>query len=183
MQAKIKNTIIFGLLIIVVVSCGIFMNYKLDLLMQQSGDILAANYPENLINNEAAPRGENKFTAESSAAEAKNKIQSPAKPVNNHLDSSRAGSKNLINDVQKKVGQPVEKLDIIKASVIIMSKLSAEDISYLTKVAMKDSYTQEDYQHSQEILLKKLSAEDIDTLKKLGEKYGKDLKILYTNVK
>ena len=170
---------ITGLFIVVLVSCGLYLNYKLDVLLQPPGSFLAGNYPGNLTGNEAVLQGENGITKRRGPAAAKAGIKSEAKPDNTQLDSNE----NLVNDVQNKVGQPVDKIDLLKASMIIMRKLSAEEISYLSKVAMKDAYSQEDYQQSQEILLNKLSAEDINALKKLGKKYGKDFEILNPNGK
>lgn len=180
---KVRNIIIIGMFIIVIVSCGIFINYELDILLQQPGRIMTGNNALNLADNEAVLQGENGITGRTNQTSAKADVQYKANIDNTMLDSSSAGNKSLVNDLQIKAGQPIDKIDVLKASVILMRKLSAEDISYLSSVALKDSYSQEDYQQSQEILLNKLSVEDINTLKTLGRKYGNELIILNSNAK
>lgn len=102
-------------------------------------------------------------------------------PVYNQ-ESDQSKSDHVIPvDLQEKVGQPIAKLDLLKGSIILMQKLSPEEIKYLSQVAKKDSYTPEEYARSKEILMNKLDNEDINMLKKIGKKYGSDLKILDQN--
>jgi len=185
MKPKAKITLMIGLFIIILVSSGIYLNNKLDPLLQQPGgfwlgqDVIGSNDSDT----SSSVDQESESTEGNEKAGVKAGVQSAAKSNNSQLNSSRTGNESLVTDLQKKVGQPIEKIDLLKASMILMRKLSAEDISYLSKVAMQNSYSQEDYQHSQEILVNRLSADDINTLKKLGEKYGKDLKILNPDAK
>ena len=186
MKPKARITIIIGLFIIILVSSGMYLNNKLDHLLQLPGIAWLGQDATGSINSESklpSVHQESGITEESGKSGIKAGVQSAAKSNHSQLDLSSTGNESLVTDLQNKVGQPIEKIDMLKASMILMRKLSAEDISYLSKVAMMNSYNQEDYQHSQEILLNKLSTEDINTLKKLGRKYGKELNILDPNVK
>lgn len=182
MKYKPGLMIIIGVFIIVMVSAGIYLNKQLSHLSQSGISLLDQDKggsdcatelletPEDISQsvqdngNSAAKAGSSKVSQNSPQAY-----------------TGQTSNENLVTHVQKKIGQPIEKKDVLIAGLILMRKLSTEDISYLSKVAMKDSYSQEDYRKSQEILLQKLSADDIAALKKLGRKYGSEVKILNQN--
>ncbi|MEN6327327.1 MAG: hypothetical protein ABFD18_14140 [Syntrophomonas sp.] len=186
MKSKPKLIILMGVFISLLVSTGIYMNYRLDHFLNQSGMLLqnkdsgASAYSETEL--PAVPQEKRGFAKESGNFATKTGTLSETNN-NPQLDANKPANETLVTHVQKKIGQPIEKKDLLTAGVILMRKLSAKDISYLSKVAMKDSYSQEDYRESQKILLKRLSPNDINTLKKLGKKYGSELKILNTNTK
>jgi hypothetical protein len=184
MRNKPKILVMAGALIIVLVSAGIHISnqvshfpnqFGISLLDQDKGaPVLGVTKLLEAIEGESGSLQSNQ---DSNAKTGSLKVSE----TNPQADTSQNGNENLINHVQNKIGQPIAKKDVLIAGLILMRKLSAEDISYLSRVAMKDSYSQEDYRKSQEILLKKLSADDINTLKKLGKKYGSEVKILSQN--
>ncbi|MEN6463197.1 MAG: hypothetical protein ABFC94_17745 [Syntrophomonas sp.] len=186
MKSKPKLIIMIGVFISLLVSTGIYMNYRLDHFLDQSGMLLqnkdsgTSTYSDTKL--PIAPQDKSGFTKESGNITVKTGATSETNN-NPQLDSNKPANETLVTHVQKKIGQPIEKKDLLTAGVILMRKLSAKDISYLSKVAMKDSYSQEDYRESQKILLKRLSPNDVNTLKKLGKKYGSELKILNPNTK
>jgi len=154
--------------------------------LNQSGSLLLGK--DDGISNSTTNLSEysldqNGITKKNGKLAAQTGSQSTTNQNNSQLDPSKACNAILAAEAEKKIGQPIEKIDVLKAGVILMRKLSTEDISYLSKVARKGSYSQEEYQHSQEILLSSLSVEDINALKKLGKKYGSELKILNPNAK
>lgn len=185
MKFKAKLGIVIGCCIIIVLSSGIYLNYKLDNLLQQSGSLLLG---QDIISsgdssNIASAEQESKTAEKSGKAGVKTSLQTETSANQSQLNLSVADKQNLVSDIEDKVGQPIAKIDLLKVSIIAMRNLSAEDISYLSKMALQKSYSQEDYQQSREILIENLSAEDINTIQQIGKKYGKELNILYTNTK
>lgn len=177
MKNKPKLLVITGLLTIVLFGAGIYINHQLSQLSNLSG--LSLLDPNS---------GETDYSKTGSSTSSEGKIESIEGYENLETGSSKVSqntskvtsqvqNKNLVSHVQEKIGRPIAKKDILTAGIIIMRKLNAEDISYLSKVAMKDSYSQEDYRRAREILANKLSADDINTLNKLCGKYGSKITI------
>lgn len=167
---------ISGIPILLLVSSGIFINYKMNHLLNQSGSLLLGKDRDTFTNSQttvpAAPQDESGIAKENVKLPSKSGAKSAANHSNPQLESISSSKGIKVSDIEKRIGQPIEKQDILKAGLILMRKFSAEDIRYLKKVAMQDSCSREEYQRSQEIILNRLSVEDINTLKKLGENTG-----------
>jgi hypothetical protein len=166
---KRRILIILGFIVVGLAGTGIYLNYQLDHLLNQPGVLSAL---EN--DTTSAPDGNQAGVGSNTASPGGSGSQAGVSQPN----SGSSVQKDLVSDIENKVGQPVAKQDLLKAGVILMRRLNAEDIRYLKNVALQGSYSPEEYRHAQEILLDRLSGEDINALKKLGAKYGNDLKIL-----
>jgi hypothetical protein len=181
---KPKLIVIVGVFIIFILGAGIYLNYQLTHTLNQSDRVLQ-NKNSRISSSQTrlsnASQIKSGFDKISGILEAKTDTPSQSNHNNVQLNLNRPANETLVTHVQNKIGQNIEKKDILMAGLILMRKLNKEDISYLSKVAMKDSYSQEDYRKSQEILLNKLSTNEINVLKKLGKKYGSELKILDLN--
>ncbi|MDD4627394.1 MAG: hypothetical protein PHP87_10000 [Syntrophomonas sp.] len=135
---------------------------------------------------------ENKTTASNNSNTSKRTQPSPSKPGDNSggnshdNDSSSPPPSNntqqIISDVQEQIEKPLEKKDLLKAGMLILQKLSWEEINFLYSVGTKEQRSVEEQKQTREILLKKLDAEEIAVLRELGTKYGKKLNILDPNV-
>lgn len=181
-----RKSVIFiaGVFIILLVSSGIFVNDKMNLLLSQSSGLLPLDDRDFTNSKTTLPANspdESGMVTET--LPSKSEAQSALNHGNSQLDASSSSNEIKVSEIETRIGQPIARQDVIKAGFILMRKLSAEDIRYLKNVAMQDSCSREEYQRSQEILLDKLSTEDINTLKKLGKKYGSELKILTPNSK
>lgn len=87
----------------------------------------------------------------------------------------------ILTAIQGQIGQPIEKMDILKAGAIILRKLSAKEINFLFSMSNKKS-TKEELKKAREILFSKLDEDELNSLRALGQKYGKPLKILDGNI-
>lgn len=163
-------------LAVVLLSSGIYYYRELDSFMKipdvfnqkQSAGISAAN---KQIGKDAQESPVSQSGQSTAAGQSRSKSGETA------TDAGKAVESNLTADLEQKAGRPISKIDILKSSLILIRKLSPEDIQYLRQAAQKDKYTSEDYQRSREIL-KKLSPEDISMLQEIGKKYGKDLSFM-----
>jgi hypothetical protein len=80
--------------------------------------------------------------------------------------------------VEQKLGQPVDKKDLVKAGMIVMRKLTWDEITFLYNAGNKPKQSPEELRQAREILKAKLTAEELATLMELGGKYGQSLKFL-----
>lgn len=184
MQRIQKIFIIIGLFIIILISVGICLNTYINhilLTLKQSSISLPDEGGKNYLEAEAD------FPVEAGKECPMNETASADLEIDNSnypgIDMGYSEKEAIVNDVQQKINRPIEKTDLIKAGVIILRKLNAEEINYLYKLGQKDSFNRKEYLQARGILLKKLSAEDINTLRELGQKYGKELNILKTDTR
>ena len=109
-------------------------------------------------------------------------------PAKNDLLENSTGADgcfadNITGAVQQKLDRPLDKKDLLQAGMVILRKLSSEEISYIYNIGIQDHYAREELWHIREILLAKLSPGDIRTLKEIGAKYGKQLRILDADIR
>lgn len=163
-------------LMIMLISSGVYYSRELDLgeklpaliFEKQTAGISAA------ISKTNADQPENQESkSRQTLSDNENQQKSGSTPIN----PGKSNDANLETELEQKAGQPIAKMDILKVSLVLIRKLSPEDIQYLRQAAQKDAYTREDYERSREII-NKLSVEDISMLKEIGKKYGKDLKFI-----
>lgn len=187
MKYKPKIIFIVGVFVILLVSSGILTNYKMNQFQDSSGSPLPGKARYTVANSQttfsAATQGKSRIVKGNERLPSKSGSQSAANQSKLPLESSSSGKDIKVSDLEKRIGQPVAKQDIVKAGLILMSKLSTKDIRYLKNVVMQNSCSRQEYLQSQKILLSRLSAEDINTLNKLGEKYGIETKILSSSTK
>ncbi len=182
MRRKYKVFIVIGVLVNVVLCLGLYVNYKLDNL------VAGLNVPGVLFRDVASPlpgdiTSESPDGNPSTVKPGEGGTVSPGVHVApGQAPAGTAGTKpantDIANSVLDKVNQPVEKSDLVKAGLVILKRLSSEEISYLYRVGNSKHQTHDELVRTREILLTKLSPEDIEVLQALGKKYGKDLRIL-----
>ncbi len=177
-----KIFIAAGLAVIVLISCGFYVNYQLDHLVKSLNQpgLLFADSTESGIGNQGG--SSNSYVSGSSEHSTRTSGQisgsSQDESPGQKNTSETPSNKSIASGVQSKISKPIEKGDMIKAGLIILRKLNSDEISYLYSVGNKDSHTPEEREKVRAILLTKLNNEDIQTLKSLGDKYGKDLQVL-----
>lgn len=185
MSGKKKAFIAVGILLNIVLCAGLYVNYKLDQVVS------SLTHPGVLFTEAGSSSPEDDGLTDGSMGDndANNGPDASADGSGNRSDdSSSDGSTTgdgaspsnvkIAGDVQKKIGKPIEKNDLLKAGLIIIRRLDSDEISFLYQVGRKDSYTQEELQQARKILTTKLSSEDRAVLKALGQKYGKELNVL-----
>ncbi len=207
MQRKQTWFIVIGVVLIVLISGGFYVNYQLDHLVaalnrpgwlfvetESEDEALTVGLEEEYEYVDTQPgskvnrdhrvpsAGSNQDGTGSNAPGETPSSNGDTRSVDARQESPPASNQQVASGVQDKVGKPIEKTDLIKAGLIIIRKLDGEEISYLYRVGNKDSYTKEELKRSREILLGKLTPEDINTLRELGGKYGKTLRVLDASV-
>lgn len=146
--------------------------------------------PENISKAEV---GNTSASGENVSRETSTEKNKTAEPVVSNHDGRQeseppedepqpASGKQITAGVEQQLDQPVDKKDLLKAGMLIIHKLSWDEISYLYEMGNKESRTVEEEKKIRETLLKKLTPEDVQVLRELGSKYGKKLDILDSNV-
>lgn len=174
-----------GLLLIVAVSGGIYLNYQLDRVVKslsRPGILFTDAEPGAVaddIDTDNTVDGSSKYTEPGSSSIAPGKMPGQAQSGSSSSGTLNAGANGaIVNGVQQKVDRPIENKDMLKAGLIILQRLDSNEISYLFRVGSQDNYSKEDLQQVQKVLKAKLTDKDVEVLKTLGEKYGKRLRVL-----
>lgn len=172
MATKQKIFIAVGIIIIVLLSAGIYVNYQLD-------RVVSSLSKPGVLFTEAdlgpLPDGGAGTSADGSATNGDTGSGTSPGTTQGGVSAANNG---IVTGVQKKINKPIEKTDLLTAGIIILKNFSTDEISFLYRVGSKDSFSSEEYQQVRNLLQSKLSDEDIATLKELGQKYGKELHIL-----
>lgn len=198
MSSKMKWFIAIGILINVLLAGGIYVNHRLDqvvLSLNRPGMLFSDPQSQGLGRDgpgEVAQRIDNDgywngSWNDGAGAGPGDGVGEPG------IDGAGAGKGNganagdnlerpsntqIADDVMAKVGRPIDKTDMVKAGLIILKRLSGEEISYLYNVGRKGSMTADERVKVRKILSTKLSDDDVTTLKALGKKYGRSLTVL-----
>lgn len=203
-MSRQNKLIIAAFLILVPVCLVLYLNYLLDniisgLYVPQVKTQLVSTLPPD----SAAPDGSGQIPGKSNSgsetssgevpgAKSPSSVPAAGTPSGSGKDSNKlptAGVKvdnpqaqDIAGGVQEQINKPLEKKDLLNAAVIILKKLSWDEIEYLYQSGSKASRTAEEERKIRSILLAKLSPEDTKVLRELGAKYGKKLEILDPNV-
>ncbi|MDD3890177.1 MAG: hypothetical protein PHR65_09710 [Syntrophomonadaceae bacterium] len=187
MKKKYKVFIAVGIMVNVVLCLGLYVNHKLDNMvasLNRSGFIsteglsqpsdLAPDPSVSLPGNSGSVgnSGGNGYTYTPETPETPEPSETPSAP------NTQPSQLDITSGVQQKLGQPVEKKDLIEAGMIIMRRLNWDEITFLYNAGKKSEQTPEEVQQAREILRAKLTAEELATLKALGSKYGQSLRFL-----
>jgi hypothetical protein len=178
MQKKARLFVTLGTVLILLVVTGIYLNYKMDQVVQ------SINRPGVLFSDTRSSTpplttddAENPdiLTSEPSAQIDGNEPL----PRKHSLGSANKVEKDdIVSGVQQKVSRPIEKKDLVKAGLVIIRRLSWEEIEYMYDVGSKASISAADLKKVHKILNSRLSAEEIKMMQDLGRKYGKNLDFL-----
>ena len=198
-----KWFILIGVLINVLLAGGIYVNHRLDQVVQSlnrpgllfsdgqlqhpgageagSGDV-AQRLDDDIYWNGSWENGAGQSGSGTGAGVgpgAGTDAQGGGQPSGGKGDGLKQPSNTQIaDDVAAQVGRPIEKADMIKAGLIVLKRLNGEEISYLYQVGRKGSMTATERVKVKKILSGKLTSDDAATLKALGKKYGKNLTVL-----
>ncbi len=165
-----KLFIVAGLVIILLVSGGIYMNNKLNRLFDNAAFI-------GVILSEASPVKE-EAVVESSPDEETGSTQT--RPDYNTTPRPSVSAEDLLHDedieaiIQTKLDKPIERKDKVKVALILIRNLSADDITYFYDL-ITTGYTKEDIRKVRAILSANLNAEDMEVLRSMTVKYGFNL--------
>jgi hypothetical protein len=174
-----------GCFLILAVVSGIYFNYKLDQVVQ------SLNRP-GIVYMDAAPETGHEGKADIENPDINDGVSSSPQPQGDTggtmpslYDSymkgrtqGRIGKDDIVSGVQQQVSRPIEKKDLLKAGLIIIRKLSWEEIEYMYEVGTKASISSAELKEVHRILSSRLSEEEIQVMMELGRKYGKDLEFL-----
>lgn len=149
-------------------------------------DIGVTKSPIVNVDGKTDVRSINEEKNDGTRVEEAKKEKQPAGDIKNQQEKKTAGmtSAPVIKDEgDKKVveGYAVDKVDYLKATGVILNKLSKDEIKYLFGRA-KANNSKEELRKIREILLSKLTSEDVRILREIGKRYGKKLNILDPNV-
>jgi len=125
---------------------------------------------------------ENNEPVQNSSTDSKNQSTDKPKPEEDNNETPPVPSNTeIVGSVQQQVDKPIEKSDLLEAGLIVIRKLSPDEINFMFGFS-DNSYTTEELTEVRKVLLSKLNDKDIKTLRSLGQKYGKKLDILDPNV-
>jgi len=177
MSRKKKNIFItVGILFNILLCAGIFINYEMNKVVDKMNTVLLKDYSAELA-PDVSGTGSQVSADDPEVLDWRN--YHPDNSLNGVPGGNTTPSKtDIMQGVEGKLKQPVEKKDLLKAGMIIMRKLDAQEINYLYGLGTKDKRTAEDIKQAKKILQDKLTAEDLNVLYELGLKYGKKLSFL-----
>lgn len=187
MKKKYKVFIAVGIMVNVVLCLGLYVNHKLDNMvasLNRSGFISTEglSQPSDLSPDPSVSLPGNSGSAGNSGGNGYTYTPGTPGTPNPSETSSAPGTQpsqlDITSGVQQKLGQPVEKKDLVEAGMIIMRRLNWDEITFLYNAGKKSEQSPEELQQAREILQTKLTAEELATLKALGSKYGQSLRFL-----
>ena len=100
----------------------------------------------------------------------------PSKPSS--PTGQTVSQQDIASGIEQKLGRPLEKKDLLNAGMIVMRKLTWDEITFLYNTGKKSNPSSAELKQAREILKGKLSSDELVTLKALGGKYGQSLKFL-----
>lgn len=181
-----------GIVLIGVISGVIYFNYQLDHLVAQLNrpGMVYNDYPPvgsgEDANSDATgldASGKDGVTEGSGEQGTPGQTGTAGDTPSSGVTSPRPSNQDIAEGAISKANHPVEKKDLINAGMIILRRLSSDEISYLYEVGIKDHQSREELIKARKILLKKLTPEEIEVMQSLGLKYGKRLRFLDPDVK
>lgn len=184
MQNKARWFIALGIALILVVTAGIYVNYRMDQVVKRinrPGILFSDSSPSTpgsdtgTTDSETGSGSPGAITPEwlIDGSGSVPRQQSPSSP-----DKGKVEQDDIVKGVQQKVNRPIEKKDLFKAGLIIIRKLSWSEIEYMYDVGTKGSMTTAELKEVHRILRDRLSSEEIKVMQDLGRKYGKNLEFL-----
>jgi hypothetical protein len=184
MQNKTRWFIALGTALILLVTAGIYLNYRMDQVVKsinRPGVLFSDSDPSTVPPDSGS--GDSEIDGDVPGAivpeqpddryEALPQTQSPSSPGKSQVEQD-----DIVKGVQQRVSRPIEKKDLFKAGLIIIRKLNWSEIEYMYDVGTKDSMSKAELKEVHRILRARLSSEEIQVMQELGRKYGKNLDFL-----
>ena len=170
MKTVEKIFIISGLLIILLFSGAVYVNNQIDRLLENVGGL-------EVILTEPNATGENSITAPGAESNSNQENRPAGKDYATGKKPTPSASDLILDEgieaiIQSKLNKPIERKDKIKVALILIKRLSVDDITYFYDLITLGNYTNEDLRHARNILSANLNNEDQETLRIIAEKYG-----------
>ena len=170
MKTAEKIFIIVGLVIILFVSGGVYVNNKIDRLFENVGGL-------EVILTEQNAAGENSATTPGTESNSNQENSFEGKEYTAGKKPTPSASDLIFDEgieaiIQTKLNKPIERKDKIKVALILIKRLSVDDVTYFYDLITLGNYTSEDIRHARAILSANLNNEDKETISIIAEKYG-----------
>ena len=172
MRSIEKIFIAAGLVIILLVSGGIYANNKFNRLFEHMGMMGVILSEENPAGH-LSPEPQDQPGPDGKISNKDNKgFKIERRPS--------ASADALIYDedleaiIQTKLDKPIERKDKIKVALILIKNLSIDDMTYFYDLITL-GYTKEDIRRARTILSANLNEEDMEILRSMADKYGFNL--------
>jgi hypothetical protein len=183
MQKKARLFVVLGTVLILVVVAGIYVNYKMDQVVKsinRPGVLFSDSntYTPPLDTDAGASDVGGEGSGSASSQQPPAGKDEPLPPQSSSSSSGKVEKDDIVKGVEQRVSRPVEKKDLFKAGLIIIRKLSWDEIEYMYDVGTKDSMSAAELKEVHRILRLRLSADEIQVMQELGRKYGKNLDFL-----
>jgi hypothetical protein len=170
MKSVEKIFIAASLVIILLVSGGIYVNSKLNRIFEHIGMV-------GVILSEGDPaRGPSAEPGEGSSPDGKI-INRDDKGSAQERTPTVSSAEDLLYDeeleaiIQTRLDKPIERSDKIKVALILIKNLSVDEITYFYDLITL-GYNKDDIRKARTILSANLSEEDMEILRSMADKYG-----------
>lgn len=170
MRSIEKIFIAAGLVIILLVSGGIYANNKFNRLFEHMGMMGVILSEENPAGH-LSPEPQDQPGPDGKISNTEDKGVTPDR------NPSASSADDLIYDedleaiIQTKLDKPIERKDKIKVALILIKNLSIDDMTYFYDLITL-GYTKEDIRRARTILSANLNEEDMEILRSMADKYG-----------
>lgn len=166
-----KVFISVGLLAIIIVSGVVYVNSKVDKVLEHPGRLGVLLTAIDPVENPAVPEEDIKTLETVPENPAGGQVSvSPEKPQPSASDL--VFDDNIEAMIQNRLDKPIERKDKIKVALILLKRLSTEEIIYFYDLITLGEYSDKDIRRAQNILADKLNDDEIATLKSMTKKYG-----------
>ena len=167
-----KVFISIGLLVVILISGAIYVNNKVDKLLENPDRLGVLLSAADLQGTPQMPEEK----ADSSNPSDKNNTSGDSPSIT--PGEKQPSASDMVFDesieamIQTKLNKPIDRKDKIKVALILIKRLSVDDITYFYDLITLGNYTNEDIRKARNILTTKLSEDEIQTVRKMTEKYG-----------
>ncbi len=170
MKTAEKIFITAGLVIILCISGGVYLDNKVDKVLEKSSSLGAFLTELNSAEKSSTmPNADNSTnTDQEDQSGGKNSLSTESPP---------SSASDLVFDdsieaiIQTKLDKPIERKDKIKVALILIRRLSVDEITYFYDLITLGNYTSEDIRRARAILSDNLNEEEMETLRSLAKKY------------
>jgi len=171
MKSIEKVFITIGILVIVIISGAVYVNSKVDKILEHPGRLGALLTAIDPVEIPMAPEEDphTPGTGQENLSGGQVSV-TPEKPQPSASDL--VFDDNIEAMIQNRLDKPIERKDKIKVALILLKRLSTEDIIYFYDLITLGEYSDKDIRRAQNILTDKLNEDEIATLKSMTKKYG-----------
>lgn len=88
-----------------------------------------------------------------------------------------AEQEQVITNINEQISKPIEKKDMLSVGVVLMRKLSRDEINWLYQVGTSGNPKAEDLKKAKDLLQTRLSNDELKSFEAMAAKYGKNVKL------